>query len=140
MGSSTAFPEEPMRENCPRETARRILLVEDDAVLRSLVRTILDEDGYAVTEVDAPSAAAAILRQAAFDLIITDGFAVTPTIGELGAADLIREAGGTPVALFTAQTVRREQALAAGFRELIEKPFDLDVFERRVRALVDSAD
>ncbi len=127
-----------MDENSPNDTARRILLVEDDAVLRSLVRTILDEDGYAVTEVEAPSEAAAILRGAEFDLVITDGF-LAPAGGRLCAADLLREAGATPVALFTAQPVGRDQALAAGFSELICKPFDLEAFEQRVRALVDTA-
>lgn len=129
-----------MDENSSNDTARRILLVEDDAVLRSLVRTILDEDGYAVTDVEAPAQAAVILRRAAFDLVITDGFIATPAAGRLGAADLIHEAGTTPVALFTAQPVGRDQALAAGFSDLIGKPFELETFEHRVRALVDSTD
>lgn len=127
-----------MHENRPSHMPRRILLVEDDVVLRDLVRAILDEDGYAVTEATAPSEAAAILRRSAFDLVITDGFTVGPS-DALSAADLVREAGETPVALFTAQSVARQQALATGFVELIAKPFDLGEFERRVRTLLASA-
>src|SRR5689334_19949625 len=86
-------PEGSMDKISPNETARRILLVEDDAVLRTLVRTILDEDGYAVTETAVPSQAAAILRQSTFDLVLTDGFLVAPSTERMGAADLLREAG-----------------------------------------------
>jgi DNA-binding response OmpR family regulator len=51
-------------------------------------------------------------------------------------ADLIRSAGVTPVALFSAHLWDRERAQAAGFRDLISKPFDLDTLARQVKALL----
>ena len=54
----------------------------------------------------------------------------------VNTADLIRSAGVTPVALFSAHTLDLEVARAAGFRDLITKPFDLDALVRQVKVLL----
>jgi CheY-like chemotaxis protein len=115
---------------------RRILLVESDEDLGELVTGMLEDEGYATIAADAPADAVALLSEVSFDLVITDSFSKTPgavlvTVGELREA-----AGRTPVVLFTAHKLEPDAVQAAGFRELIEKPFDIDVFERTIRALL----
>ncbi len=114
----------------------RILLVEDDLQLRELVTTILEEDGYTVIAVAAPADASAILGHVTFDLVITDGFSRTGAATLVNAADVVRMAGVTPVALFTAHKLDPADALKAGFRDLIVKPFDIDTLECQVQALL----
>jgi DNA-binding response OmpR family regulator len=77
-----------------------------------------------------------LLDRLSFDLVITDGFSTEPGTVFVNTADLIRSAGVTPVALFSAHRLDRERAQAAGFRDLITKPFDLDTLVRQVKSLL----
>jgi DNA-binding response OmpR family regulator len=98
--------------------------------------TVLEDEGYAVVVCLTPLDAMALLDQVSFDLVITDGFSREPGAVFVNTADLIRAAGVTPVVLFSAHRLDRERAQAAGFRDLISKPFDLDILERQVKALL----
>jgi CheY-like chemotaxis protein len=51
---------------------RRILLVDDDAMVRRTMATLLQAVGQQVTEVDGGAAALAALARAPFDLVFTD--------------------------------------------------------------------
>jgi CheY-like chemotaxis protein len=115
---------------------QRILVVEDDLVLRELVVRVLDDEGYAVIAAPLPGDAQAILSRVRFDLVLTDGFSSKPTVELLEAQAVLEAAGVTPVALFTAHRFALDDVRTAGFRDLIEKPFDLEDFEQRVRALL----
>ncbi len=117
---------------------RRILVVEDDLALRELVVTVLEDEGYAVIAARVPLDAAALLEQVGFDLVITDGFSRTGSAVFTSTADVLQAAGATPVALFSAHTLELDAARAAGFRDLITKPVDLETLERQVRALLDT--
>jgi CheY-like chemotaxis protein len=113
-----------------------ILLVEDDLVIRELVVELLEDEGYAIIASAVPVDAAALLERVSFDLVITDGFSRTASAVLLSADAVLSEAGVTPVALFSAHTVDLEQAQAAGFRDLIAKPFDIDTMLGQVRLLL----
>jgi CheY-like chemotaxis protein len=118
-----------------------ILLVEDDLMLRELVVGVLEDDGYAVIAATLPVDAAALLEHISFDLVITDGFSQVAGAVFTSTHEVLQNAGVTPVALFSAHTLKLEQAQEAGFRDLIPKPFDIDALLQQVRALlaVDSA-
>jgi hypothetical protein len=51
--------------------------------------------------------------------------------------DVLQEAGVTPVVLFSAHTLELEQAQAAGFRDLITKPFEIDILLQQVHVLLE---
>jgi DNA-binding response OmpR family regulator len=113
-----------------------ILLIEDDVMITELVVTVLEDEGYAVVVCLTPLDAMSLLDRLRFDLVITDGFSREPGAVFVNTADLSRSAGITPVALFSAHRLDRERAQAAGFRDLITKPFDLDILVRQVKALL----
>jgi DNA-binding response OmpR family regulator len=54
----------------------------------------------------------------------------------VNVAELREAAGATPLVPFTAHRLKLDADLAAGFRDLIEKPFELETFESRVRTLL----
>lgn len=114
----------------------RILLIEDDVFISDVVVTVLEEEEYAVVVCLTPSQAMALLDRVTFDLVITDGFSSVPRVVFVNTADVIRSAGVTPVALFSAHRLDRDLARAAGFRDIIAKPFDLDTLVRQVKVML----
>jgi CheY-like chemotaxis protein len=113
-----------------------ILLIEDDVLISDVVVTVLEEEGYAVVVCVTPLHAMTLLDRIGFDLVITDGFSSVPGAVFANTADLIQSAGVTPVALFSAHTLDPALARAAGFADLIAKPFDLDTLIRQVKLLL----
>ena len=113
-----------------------ILLIEDDVMISEIVVTVLEDEGYAVVVCLTPLDAMALLHRVNFDLVITDGFSRVPGAVFVNMADLIRSAGVTPVALFSAHRLDLQLARAAGFGDLITKPFDLDTLVRQVKVLL----
>ncbi|WP_221799913.1 sigma-54-dependent transcriptional regulator [Oceanobacter mangrovi] len=98
----------------------RILVVEDEAIIRQSVRRLLQRHEYEVTDVDSIDAARQ-QKLSDFDLIITD----LRLPGGQGT-DLIELAGDTPVLIMTSYASLRSavDAMKMGAREYIVKPFD----------------
>jgi CheY-like chemotaxis protein len=115
---------------------QRILVVDDADALRRLMRIVLEDEGYTIIAVAIQADAVSLLKEVAFDLVITDSFETRPGEALLGAAETLTAAGATPVALFTGHRVELEPAHAAGFADLITKPFDIEVLARQVRTLL----
>ena len=102
-----------------------------------LVVTVLEDVGYGVLAAATPADATALIEQVAFDLVITDGFSRAAAAGVLASsAAVIQAAEVTPVALFSAHPIELDAAQAAGFQDIIAKPFDLESLERQVRTLL----
>jgi PAS domain S-box-containing protein len=114
-----------------------ILVVEDEASIRSLAREILEGQGYAVLE--APGAEEALRRAAEhagpIHLLLTD--VVMP--GKSGvdlARDLLGLRPGLRVVYMSGYADRAVQADAPGVA-FVQKPFDPALLARRVRATLD---
>jgi signal transduction histidine kinase/ActR/RegA family two-component response regulator len=114
-----------------------ILVVEDEASIRSLAREILEGQGYAVLE--APGADEALRRAAEhagpIHLLLTD--VVMP--GKSGvdlARDLLGLRPGLRVVYMSGYADRAVQADAPGVA-FVQKPFDPTLLARRVRATLD---
>jgi CheY-like chemotaxis protein len=113
-----------------------ILLVEHDLLLRELMVEVLEDEGYALITCKTPLHATKLLDQVTFDLVITDGFSHVPGAVLVNTADVVRSAGLTPVVLFSAHTHDLSVAQAAGFRDLIAKPFDIAALVQQVKVLL----
>jgi CheY-like chemotaxis protein len=121
----------PLATALPRLDGVRVLVVDDHADSRELVRTILEDRGAEVQAAGCAREALAILGTAWVDVLLTD-------IGLPNASgyDLIRDVralerehgGELPVIALTAYAGAddRERALTAGFVSHVAKPFALD--------------
>jgi two-component system response regulator VicR len=118
------------------DSPAHILLIEDDASICELMTLVFRDEGYVVTACASPRHALPLVDCGGFDLVITDGFSKFPESVVASTADVVRSAGDTPVALFSAHVIDLASAKAAGFRDLIAKPFDLDTVVQQVKALI----
>ena len=109
--------------------AGRVLLVEDNPVVRLLASTMLEQRGLQVHECHDGAEAVAFLRQDAVDLVlmdcqmpVLDGFAATAQIRALEAAQGRRR---KPIVALTANALEgdAERCFAAGMDGYVTKPF-----------------
>jgi DNA-binding response OmpR family regulator len=115
----------------------RVLVVDDDETLLTIVRLSLAKDGLAVET--ATSAAAGLELLAATlppDLVILD--IVLPDLSGWEALRRLRESSDVPVLILSAHdsAVDKARGLDLGADDYVTKPFDLVEFEARVRALL----
>ena len=118
----------------------RILLVEDDAMIGTSVRTGLRQDGFALDWVKDGRAAELALDAAhgadAYDLVLLD--LGLPKKAGLDVLRGMRARGlAMPVLIVTAKDAiaDRVAGLDAGADDYLVKPFDLDELAARIRAL-----
>lgn len=118
-------------------TRLRVLVVEDEPLIRWAVSEALGQTGHDVVEAaDACAAAAVLAHDAAFDLVLTDYH--LPDCSELTLlASIRRLAPRSRVAMMSACMPREieERARAMGAFRVLPKPFDL----QHLRALVADA-
>jgi DNA-binding NtrC family response regulator len=120
-----------------RQRPTRVLVVDDDAEMRALVRRTLEFDGYQVTELDRGTHVVETLRGATFDLVILD-----KEMPGLTGIDLLpilrREFPKVPVVLITAFGGRQiaTSALRLGATHYLEKPFRLGQLRDAVEGLI----
>ena len=114
----------------------KILIAEDDAVIRELLVRALDEDGHELTAAaDGAEALEALNRQSGkFDLLLSDvkmpvmdGIALALAAG--------RDHPDVPIMLMTGYADQRERAhgLDALVHDVIAKPFTVDQIKSAVR-------
>lgn len=103
----------------------RILLAEDDRVMREYLTRALERSGYAVVAVDRGTAAIPLLERDSFDLLLTD--IVMP---EMDGIELAQRAGTMApdmqvmfITGFAAVTLRAGEAMPNA--RVLSKPFHL---------------
>ncbi len=115
----------------------RILVVEDDAVLRSVMSKTLHEAGHRVDAAQRLAEAEQLWQYQPFDAVLLD-----LNLPDGNALDGLRRARArgdrTPVLVLTARnrTDERIAGLDAGADDYLGKPFELAEVEARLRALV----
>jgi two-component system OmpR family response regulator len=115
----------------------RVLVVEDEVRLASLLRMGLQEEGFAVDVVDNGEDALSAARTTAFDLITLDVMLPGDADGFAVCAELRRQRIQTPVLMLTARDAvgDRVRGLQAGADDYLVKPFAFVEFLERLRAL-----
>lgn len=115
----------------------RILVVDDDAELRTLLQRFLAEHGYAVRAVDGGKAMDAALRREPADAIVLD--LMMPVEDGLSVVRRLRADGdATPVIMLTARgdPVDRVLGLEMGADDYLGKPFLPRELVARIAALL----
>ena len=122
---------------CPSQRMRtdggRILVVENEPDIAEVVVAVLQDDGHTLVTATTLDAALASLQANTFDLVLVNGLSADREQAFAHAVTVRRAAGATPVVLFTGHRYDPETARAAGFADVISKPFDLSTFTERVR-------
>lgn len=115
----------------------RILMVEDDQALCAAVDIHLRQQGYTVDYAHTGEDGLHFALQNAYDLILMDR--MLPELDGLEAVRTLRSRGfSTPVLMLTALdgVPDRVDGLDAGADDYLVKPFDVEEFKARVRALL----
>ncbi len=121
-----------------KKRSSRILVVDDELVVREVVRNVLDKPGlYMVDAADGEQAISLLLREP-FDVLIAD-----KNLPGITGLDVIRCAKAVDenmgVLLITAYASREsaEEAMAIGVDDYIVKPFELSDLEQKVAEVIE---
>jgi two-component system cell cycle response regulator DivK len=115
--------------------AATILYIEDNTDNRTLVRRVLQIEGYQVVEAESGFRAFEILRTEIPDLVLMDinlpdmdGYEITTRLKQMPALAKV------PVIAMTANVMKgdREKTLAAGCDGYISKPIDIDTLPGQI--------
>jgi len=114
----------------------RILVVDDDPQILSVLKRGLAFEGYTVDTAESGEKALAIALRTPPDLVILD--IMMPGLDGLEVTKRLREGSDVPVLLLTAKGTipDRVAGLDAGADDYLVKPFALDELLARVRALL----
>jgi two-component system cell cycle response regulator DivK len=118
---------------------KRILIIEDTANSRELLRTVLERLGHVVIEASDGQEALRSLQEQIFDLILLD-LTIPPPNGYevLKAIRNNHHSSSVPVIALTAHAMaeERERILAAGFDGYLIKPVALTQLRSEVERLL----
>jgi two-component system, cell cycle sensor histidine kinase and response regulator CckA len=116
----------------------RILLVDDEEVLRRLANAILSRRGYDVTEADGPLAAIAIAsaQPDSFDLILAD--VMMPEMRGYEMADRIRPLQPRAKVLFMSGYAGEIDSASDRVRPMLPKPFSPRQLLEEIRRILDA--
>jgi len=114
----------------------RILVVDDDPEIVSLLRRGLIYEGYAVETAGSGAEALVKAREKEPDLVILD--VMMPGIDGIEVGKRLRQASDVPILMLTAKgtVADRIAGLDSGADDYLVKPFDFDELLARVRALL----
>jgi two-component system cell cycle response regulator DivK len=118
---------------------KTILYVEDNSDNRSLIRRVLESEGYRVLESPTAAHALGTLQQDKPDVILMDinmpdmdGYTLTARIRSMPETTHI------PIVAVTANVMRgdREKSLEAGCDGYIQKPIDIDELSNQIERYI----
>jgi DNA-binding response OmpR family regulator len=125
-----------MTTSSPVRKSERILVVDDEATIREVVRRYLERDGYEVLEAGDGDAALMAIEEVEPDLIILD--LMLPGQDGLTLTRRLREYSSVPVIMLTARGAVQDriEGLELGADDYVVKPFDPKELASRVRAVL----
>ena len=117
-------------------TTPLVLLVEDDAAVRSTLAAILQDEGCEISIAPNGFDALVALEQHEPDIIVLDW--MMPVVDGENFLQALRSEyrRSTPVLVISAGRVNEETALAAGADAYLRKPFDIDELMRVLHELI----
>ena len=101
----------------------KVLVVDDEAQIRKVIRLLLEKKGYNVIEASNGEAAVESVAGGGVDLVIMD--VMMPKVSGIEATSKIRELSTLPILFLTAKSLDRdrEAAYVAGGDDYLVKPF-----------------
>jgi two-component system OmpR family response regulator len=122
--------------NVLAQPSARILVVEDDRDIASMLIDLMQDAGYLAEAVGSGAEMDRVLKKREFQLIVLDG--MLPGEDGFSICRRIRSAGTTPILMLTALTkeVDRVVGLEVGADDYVTKPFSSRELLARVKALL----
>jgi DNA-binding response OmpR family regulator len=118
------------------DRAPRILLVDDEQSIQTLLSFPLRKDGYEVVQALDGREALARFGEVTFDLVVLD--VMMPRLDGLEVCRRLRARSSVPIIMLTAKAEEIDKVLGLelGADDYITKPFSIREFRSRVRALL----
>ena len=115
--------------------AKKILIVEDEANIRELLRLYLEREGYAVIEAENGVEGIKMWKSEKPDMLLLD--VMMPVMDGWAVCKEIRAESDVPIIMLTAkgETADRVSGLEMGADDYIVKPFEMPEVIARVRAV-----
>ena len=117
---------------------KKILIIDDDRVLRQTLAAALEAEGYSVAEASDGREGLNKTLKTAFDLVVLD--VIMPSLGGLEVCRKIREAGRQVPLIVMSGKKKKEidkvLGLELGGDDYLTKPFGTDEFIARVHAVL----
>jgi DNA-binding response OmpR family regulator len=119
-------------------TKARVLVTDDDRMIRMLVKMLLEKEGLEVLEADNGAMAIEVARRERPDLVLMD--LMMPGLDGFQTIERIRRdisLASLPVIVLTSETgsTVERRVLELGADDYVVKPFEADVFISRIRAM-----
>jgi DNA-binding response OmpR family regulator len=116
--------------------ASRILVIDDEADIRTLLRSLLERAGHVVEEAPDGRAGLRALYGSAPDLVVLD--VTMPELDGWATLERIRDLSDVPVIMLTARgsELERVRGLTHGADDYVAKPFGRQELLARVQALL----
>ena len=121
-----------------REAPHLILVTDDEADIRSLIRILLEKDGYRVLEAANGREAEELVKSRSEELSLIIMDILMPEVGGFESAKRIREITDVPILFLTACSSDSDKTLAyeSGGDDYMVKPFHTVDLQLKVRALI----
>jgi DNA-binding response OmpR family regulator len=122
------------------ERTASVLVVDDDQLIRKLIRANLDGDGTRVIEAATGAEGARILQQAKIDLVLLD--IGLPDVDGWSLLASLRASGSLPDVPFlvvSADPPDRKQMERFGLNDYVQKPFDVRDLVLRIKHLIEGS-
>ena len=114
----------------------KILVVDDDPDIGTMIKMMLEYKGYAVTVTERGEQAEELLRKDGYDLMIMD--MLLSGVNGIDVCARVKKNQDTsdiPVLMISAHPNAKEICLQAGADEFISKPFDMEEMFSKIRKL-----
>ncbi len=114
----------------------RILMVDDEAKIREIVRKYAEFEGYSVTEAAGGMEAVEMVQKSSFDIIVLD--IMMPNLDGFSACREIRKITDTPVIMLSArgEEYDRIHGFELGIDDYVVKPFSPKELMMRIAAVI----
>ena len=130
------MPNGSERNTSPASSPTRVLIVDDDKRLNTLLTEYLGRFGYSVQTVDHPHAALRLLQAGRPDLVVLD--IMLPDMDGLAVCRKVRETSRVPIIMLTARgdVADRIVGLELGADDYLSKPFEPRELVARIEAVL----
>jgi len=117
----------------------KILVVDDQRMMRELIKTVLNGDGHEVVLAEDGVQALDIARQEGTDLVLSD--INMPNMNGISLVSKLRRLdtySGTPILMLTTESAdfKKEKAKKMGANGWLQKPFDPPRLIKAVRSML----